>query len=260
MCRQIRALAVPVALLLGPMALTDVVAQENVYSGGAVEGTQVKTNRDLFGKGEGAYAKLGSSELTVQLAPGDSDLFVYEFDAECYLINAGVNDYVSVQARLNDAVGFSSSFLQPQNFPTTDLEFCGTNAPHSVSKTWAIRLSNNTSSTFIYTFSIWWRAVDRDDDNGEVFGISATGRSRSRDTTDGSTLLPGLETTCSHAMRGRRRRSATRSPQRQNRHAAVAKPFLQLLDDPRLLDAERDRVRLTFGAVAAIDLPEPRRV
>jgi hypothetical protein len=175
MCRQIRALAVPVALLLGPMAFTEVVAQENYYSGGAVEGTQVKTNRDLIAKGEGAYAKLGSSELTVQLAPGDSDLFVYEFDAECYLIQAGVNDYVNVQARLNDFVGFSSSYLQPQNFPTTDLEFCGTDAgtdaPQSVSKTWAIRLSNNTSSTFSYTFSIWWRAVDRGDNNFDVWGI-----------------------------------------------------------------------------------------
>jgi hypothetical protein len=150
------------------MAVTEVIAQENAFSAGAVEGTQVKTNRGGVAVGEGAYVKLGSSELTVQLLPGDSDLFVYQFDAVCGISGGGVNDHVSVQARLNDAVGlFGSSFLQPQHFPA-DLPFCGDFELHSVSKTWAIRLTNNSSSAINYRFSIYVTVIDFGNDNSNL--------------------------------------------------------------------------------------------
>jgi hypothetical protein len=117
--------------------------------------------------GEGATVKLGSSELTVGLAPGDSDLFVYEFNAECR-ISGGPLDHVSVHARLNDQLGFSGvSFLQPQSFPP-NLGFCSTFGPNSVSKAWAIRLTNNTSSAISYRFSIYTTVIDFNNDNTAV--------------------------------------------------------------------------------------------
>jgi hypothetical protein len=172
MCRRIRVLAVPFALLLTPMAHTAAVAQEYIFSGGAVEGTQVRTNRNPVAIGEGAYVKLGSSELTVQLAPGDSDLFVYEFDAQCHIPGAGWDDSIAVEARLFDAIGlFGSSFLQPQDFPHADLRFCGNNAARqSMSKTWAIRLTNSSASAVNYRFSIYVWAVDGANDDANLTG------------------------------------------------------------------------------------------
>jgi hypothetical protein len=105
--------------------------------------------------------------------PGDDDLFVFEFDAECRLfgfvgpvpVAPGTNDHVSVQARLNGFVGplLGGSFLQPQNSPS-NLEFCGTRASQSVSKTWAVRLAGGTGGAD-WTFSIWWQVGDVGSDN-----------------------------------------------------------------------------------------------
>jgi hypothetical protein len=100
----------------------------------------------------------------------DSDLFVYEFDAECAIGGAGANDHISVQARLNDGVGlFGSSFLQPQDLPA-DLQFCADFAQHAVSETWAIRLTNTSSSAINYRFSIYVSVFDAGNDNFNLAG------------------------------------------------------------------------------------------
>jgi hypothetical protein len=172
MCRRIRTVVVVLStLVLSPMALTELAAQEFNFTGGAVEGIHVRTNNATEMKAEGtAYALLGSSSLTVQVPPGDSDLFVFEFDAECRLDGTlFFEGYVEVQARANSPLGLSGgSLLQPQNLPT-GVEFCGTNAEQgketaqSVSKSWAVRLNGGTTGV-IRTFSIWWRVVDKNND------------------------------------------------------------------------------------------------
>jgi hypothetical protein len=151
------------------------MAQEARFTYGAAEGGQVVTNRDIItfseSSGSGGMWELPSSALTVQLLPGDSDLFVFEFDAECRLFNLGA-DILSVQARLNGAVGgiLGGSYLQPQNNPT-DLEVCNAIGwVVAVSKSWVIRLSNTTSSPQTYTFSIWVRVVDGDPDDDFASG------------------------------------------------------------------------------------------
>jgi hypothetical protein len=97
------------------------MAQEARFTYEAAEGGQVVTNRDIITFTESSgHVELPSSALTVQLLPGDSDLFVFEFDAECRLFNGGV-DILSVQARLNGAVGGSSvaAFFNHKTIPQT---------------------------------------------------------------------------------------------------------------------------------------------
>jgi hypothetical protein len=161
---------VVVALALSHWQASAVMAQvgELHFTHGAAEGGQVRTNRSAVAIGESnVHTQLPSSALTVQLQPGDSDLFVLEFDAEC-AISGSTGDHLSVQARLNGAVGPEDvrgvSFLQPQDSPT-DLQVCsvsGANGDHAhtISKSWVIRLSNDTSSPATHTFSIWVRTVD----------------------------------------------------------------------------------------------------
>ena len=155
--------------LVGAMAFGELAAQEFHYTGGAVEGTQVRTNTetaeysidDPVTRGGTRYLELASSNLTVHLNAGDSDLFVYEIDAECSLASAGAGDTVLLQARLNGLVRpilGGPAFLQPQDVPT-DLEICGTDARHSVAKSWAVRLSGGSAGAD-FTFTIWWRAAD----------------------------------------------------------------------------------------------------
>ena len=171
MCRSIRTVVVVLStLVLSPMALIELAAQEFHYTGGAVEGTQVRTNNAPFGiVGSGSsYTSLPSSSLTVHVNPGDDNLFVFEFEAECHLRNfadvnftPGVHDHVSVQARLNGLVGPPSgrpSALQPQSLPT-DLEVCGSFAHQTISKSWAVRLAGGASGAD-WTFSIRVQVVD----------------------------------------------------------------------------------------------------
>jgi hypothetical protein len=167
MCRKLRNVVVVVsALVLTSMAFTELTAQESHYIGGAVKGTQVKTN---FVTTTIAHAKahvlLDSSSLDVHVDPGEVDLFVFQFDAECSLDNTeplDPNDWVSVQARLNGLVsnplGGGRSFLQPQDSPPDGL-FCRGPGTHAVSKSWVVRLNGGPSGAN-YTFEIWWRVVD----------------------------------------------------------------------------------------------------
>jgi hypothetical protein len=175
MYRRIRTVVVVLStLVLSPMALTELAAQEFNFTGGAVEGINVRTNNATEMKAEGtAFALLGSSSLTVQVPPGDSDLFVFEFDAECRLDGTlFFEGYVEVQARAVGPLGLSGSVLQPQNLPS-GVEFCGTNeeqgkeTAQSVSKSWAVRLNGGTTGV-IRTFSIWWRVVDKNNDTLNV--------------------------------------------------------------------------------------------
>jgi hypothetical protein len=175
MCRRIRTVVVVLStLVLSPMALTELAAQEFNFTGGAVEGINVRTNNATEMKAEGtAFALLGSSSLTVQVPPGDSDLFVFEFDAECRLDGTlFFEGYVEVQARAVGPLGLSGSVLQPQNLPT-GVEFCATNeeqgkeTAQSMSKSWAVRLNGGTTGV-IRTFSIWWRVVDKNNDTLNV--------------------------------------------------------------------------------------------
>jgi hypothetical protein len=153
------------------MALAEVAAQEFSFTGGAVEEIQVKTNNATEQRAEAAaFVSLGSSSLTVLVNPGDSALFVFEFDAECRLEGTlFFEGYVEVQARASGPLGLSGSALQPQNV-TTGVEFCGTNAEQgkgtaqAAFKSWAVTL-NGGSSGLIRTFSIWWRVVDKNNDS-----------------------------------------------------------------------------------------------
>src|SRR5262245_6490095 len=107
------------------------------------------------------YLPLASSNLTVSLNAGDSDLFVYEIDAECSLASADNGDSISLQARINQLVRGvlgGPALLQPQDVPT-DLEVCGSQTRQSVAKSWAVRLSGGNAGAD-YTFTIWWRAAD----------------------------------------------------------------------------------------------------
>jgi len=170
MCRRLRTVVVVLSALLSPMTLGELAAQEFNFTGGAVEDIQVKTNNATEQRVEGTeYALLGSSSLTVQVKPGESALFVFEFDAECRLVGTFYFEgYVEVLARAYGPLGLSGSVLQPQNLPD-GVEFCGTNAEQgkdtaqSVSKSWAVRLNGGTSG-LIRTFSIWWRVVDKNND------------------------------------------------------------------------------------------------
>ena len=170
MCRRLRTVVAVLSALLSPMTLAELAAQEFNFTGGAVEDIQVKTNNVTEQRVEGTeYALLGSSTLTVQVKPGESALFVFEFDAECRLVGTFYFEgYVEVLARAYGPLGLSGSILQPQNVPD-GVEFCGTNAEQgkdtaqSVSKSWAVRLNGGTSG-LIRTFSIWWRVVDKNTD------------------------------------------------------------------------------------------------
>ena len=156
------------ALALSLCHASEVKAQVAHYTHGAAEGGQVMTNRSEVSIGPvNSYAQLTSTALTMELQPGDSDLFVLEFDAEC-IVSGGPEDYLSVQARLNGFVGLfgaGGSFLQPQSNPT-DLQACtGSEGRHTISKSWVVRLSNTTSTPQSHTFSIWVRLFDAGEQN-----------------------------------------------------------------------------------------------
>ena len=151
------------ALAVSPWPSSAVKAQVAVFSHGVVEGGQVLTDRSAIGTtpGETIHHPLASSLLTVVIQPGDSDLFVFEFDAQCTVVG-GPFDYLSVQARLDGVVGgvIGGSYFQPQDIPP-DLQACSTNgARQTISKSWVIRLSNTTSSPQSHTFSIWVKTVE----------------------------------------------------------------------------------------------------
>ena len=81
-------------------------AQAVSFGHRAVEGGQVLTDRSstTTTPGEHIYHPLPNSLLTLVLQPGDSDLFVYEFDAACITVG-GPSDHLAMQARLNGVVG-----------------------------------------------------------------------------------------------------------------------------------------------------------
>jgi hypothetical protein len=166
MTPRLHALVVVVTLALSPWQTSAVMAQERHFTHGAAEGGQVITNRDRLGFDEtSSVHELPSSALTVQLNPGDNDLFVLEFDAQCS-VTGGPGDYLSVQARLNGLLldGDGISFFQPQD--TFNLQACDTSVfNQTISKSWVIRLQNTTSSPVTYTFSIWVRVVDIQTEN-----------------------------------------------------------------------------------------------
>jgi hypothetical protein len=165
-----RTICLPLAsILLSALALGELAAQEFYFTGRAVEEIQVRTNTqtaeysldDPATAGGTRFLLLPSSNLTVHLNAGDSDLFVYELDAECSLGSAAQGDSVQLQARLNGLVRpvlGGPAILQPQDVPT-DLEVCSSRERQSVAMSWAARLSGGDSGAD-YTFTIWWRAAD----------------------------------------------------------------------------------------------------
>lgn len=169
MARQQLTTSILVAGLVGAFALGELAAQEFQFTGGPVEGTLVRTNTqiaeysmdDPATNGGRRYFELASSDLTVHLNAGDSDLFVYEIDAECSLGSAGQGDSVHLQARLNGQVRpilGGPALLQPQDVPE-DLAICSSSAPVAVTKSWAVRLTGGSAGAD-FTFTIWWRAAD----------------------------------------------------------------------------------------------------
>ena len=177
MYRTIRTVVVVSALILTSTAFTELIAQETHYLGGAVKGIQVKTdpsvvstNNNPTPAGSGPFGLLPSSELTVHMNPGESDLFVYEFDALCQ--TGGENDFIEVQARVNGLVRGvlgGPAILQPQPVPTF-LWLCQGQALTVVAKSWVARLSAGSEGVD-YTFTIWWRAVDVAPANPGLRGI-----------------------------------------------------------------------------------------
>ena len=155
------------ALAWIPCYASAVEAQQAHFTHGAAEGGEITTNRaEVPVGGLNAHVQLTSSALTMELQPGDSDLFVFEFDAQC-VVTGGPEDYLSVEARVNGFVGLgaSGSFLQPQSNPP-DLHACtGSEGRHTISKSWVTRLSNTTASPQSHTFSIWVRVIDAGEPN-----------------------------------------------------------------------------------------------
>lgn len=167
MARTLRAFAMASALAISPIALGEIVAQEFSYSGSAGKGIKVKTNASptrnegSIGGGSGPFRLLGSSELTVHVNAGDSDLFVYEIQAQCEM-HGGDEDHLLFQARVNGAVRGvlgGPAILQPQTTPGAFV--CGGPRPplSSVASSWVARLTGG-SEGFDYTFTIWWRMID----------------------------------------------------------------------------------------------------
>ena len=170
MARTLQAFALLFALALSPIALADILAQDFGYTGGTIKGIKVKTGvSPVFTHGNptpaapGPFEQLASSELTVHVNAGDSDLFVYEIDAACN-VHGGVEDRIDLQARVNGLVRGvigGPAFLQPQGVPAS-LGFCPgpLSIPNVVAMSWVTRLGGGNAG-FDYTFTIWWRAVDR---------------------------------------------------------------------------------------------------
>jgi hypothetical protein len=174
MRRRVRTVVVVFSFMLGPVALTGSGAQEFHFTGGAVEGTQVKANNQSTSVAEAAgYVLLPSSSITVHVAAGDNDLFVFEFSAECSMVvSPGQGDHIRLQARFDGFVsapfGGGPSILQPQNSPPDHLVDC--RSRHTISRMWAVRIAGGASGAD-HTFSIWWRVVDSLPDDGDLFGL-----------------------------------------------------------------------------------------
>ena len=169
MKRRLPLFIVVAALAVSHWNASAVLAQAAIYTFGAVEEGVVRTDRARIRLEEASsHSLLPHSVISVDIQPGDNDLFVLEFDAACRL-KGGVQDYLSLQARLNGAVGgvLGGSFLQPQDNPT-DLRACSSGDKwHTVSKSWVIRLSNTTSLLQQrHTFSIWVRVVSASEPSG----------------------------------------------------------------------------------------------
>ena len=121
MTRTIQAFAVLCALALSPVAATDILAQAFSYSGGTVKGIKVNTDASVASVFAGPFKQLTSSELTVHVNAGDSDLFVYEIVGQFEVSSFDEKDYVDLQARVNDVlrggVLGGPAILQPQTIP-----------------------------------------------------------------------------------------------------------------------------------------------
>ena len=180
MARTLRASAMVFAVALSPIALADIVAQEFSYTSGAVKGMKVKTNTSYAmthtvptATSPGAFELLGSSELTVHVNAGDSDLFVYKIEGRCS-VSGGEEDYLDLQARVNGFVRGvigGPAFLQPQKVPASFVLCTGPSSSSGVvAKSWTARLPGG-SEGFDYTFTIWWRAVDSSPLNGGALAL-----------------------------------------------------------------------------------------
>ncbi len=161
MARNVQAFAVLCALAFGPIALTDLRAQDFHFTGGAVKGIQVKTQTALAGGFSSTYAQLPGSDLTVHLNAGESDVFVYELAAECALIGGGDGDYLLVQARVNGALSspLGAPLLQPQR-RNEGLVLCSSAQAQAASMSWAIKLAGGSAGAD-YTLTVWWRVLDQ---------------------------------------------------------------------------------------------------
>jgi hypothetical protein len=176
---NLQTLIVVAAVAVSPWH-SSVMAQVASFSHGAAEGGRILTNSSRTAITESNFHVLPPGGnypiLFVTLQPGDSDLFVFEFQAEC-AVSGGFGDYLSLQARFNMEVGaFGFSYFQPQDNPT-DLRACSASGveganTHTIAKSWVIRLSNNTSSPVTHNFSIWVRAVDITADNTVIAFIN----------------------------------------------------------------------------------------
>jgi hypothetical protein len=166
---RLQTVIVGVVMALLPWCASVVLAEQAMYAFGAVLGGVVRTDASRIHFEEASsHSLLPNSVIAVDLQPGDNDFFVLEFDAACRL-KGDPSDYLSLEARLNGAVGgvLGGSFLQPQNNPT-DFHACSSGDKwQTVSKSWVIRLANTTSLLQQrHTFAIWVRVVDADGPSG----------------------------------------------------------------------------------------------
>jgi hypothetical protein len=135
---------------LSAMALGDLGAQEFHFTHGVAEGGQVKTN-DVFWNVPTTLTPVPSSTLSVTLAPGDDDLFVLEFNAECAHTGTG---WVEVKAFIS--VGFLA-FQELEPGDSGGMAFCSAGTfINTHAKSWAVRRSGGSSGSS-HTFSVWAR-------------------------------------------------------------------------------------------------------
>ena len=170
MARTLQALTLLFALTLGPISLAELLAQDFSYTGGVAAGIKVRTttlteeivSATTSSGTPGPFEPLASSELTVHVNAGASDLFVYEIVAQCNVLGEE-KDYIDLQARLNGVVRGvlgGPAILQPQRNPTAGGLCSGPSVNAKVAANrWFTRLSGGSEGAD-YKFTIWWRAVD----------------------------------------------------------------------------------------------------
>jgi hypothetical protein len=163
---RLHTLAVVTTFVLSATGLTLAGAQQVVFfTHGAAEGGQVKTAEGAVTLQEGTpFAAVPDSALTVTVAAGDNDLFVYEFNAECQLFG-GPSDSMTILARVNG----SQNNLEP----SVPVMFCNNDDGATANaKTWATRLSGGTGGA-TYTFTVHWALGDAGANNNLIGQLRA---------------------------------------------------------------------------------------